>query len=62
MTLDSVLMEIERDERYDQSTTASKKVADINHKEFITWREFLNYFNDYKDIEQRNRKGAPALI
>ncbi len=21
----------------------------------------MNYFNDYKEIEQRNRKGAPAL-
>jgi hypothetical protein len=22
----------------------------------VTWREFLNYFNDYQEIEQRNRK------
>lgn len=22
----------------------------------MTWREFLNYFNDYLEIEQRNRK------
>ena len=28
----------------------------INHKEFITWREFLNYFEDYREIEERNKK------
>lgn len=22
----------------------------------MTWREFLNYFNDYQEIEQRNKK------
>jgi hypothetical protein len=28
----------------------------INHKEFITWREFINYFNDYKEIDERNQR------
>lgn len=31
------------------------KKADLNHKEFITWREFINYFNDYQDIVTRNK-------
>lgn len=57
LTLDNVFMEIERDEKYDQ-LPQSKKNDDINHKEFITWREFMNYFNDYREIEDRNRKGA----
>lgn len=53
LTLDAVLLEIEKDERYD---TGQHTKNEINHKEFITWREFLTYFNDYQEIEQRNRK------
>lgn len=53
LTLDAVLLEIEKDERFDQAQTGKNT---INHKEFLTWREFLNYFNDYQDIEARNRK------
>lgn len=53
LTLDTVLLEIEKDERYDQGAQAKDA---INHKEFLTWREFLNYFNDYQDIESRNKK------
>lgn len=34
----------------------SKQEDAINHKEFITWREFLNYFEDYREIEERNKK------
>jgi len=34
----------------------SKQDDAINHKEFITWKEFLNYFEDYKEIEERNKK------
>jgi hypothetical protein len=46
LTLDALLLEIEKDERFEQGKTKKGK-NDINHKEFITWREFLNYFNDY---------------
>lgn len=53
LTLDNVLLEIEKDERYDEANLAKDA---INHKEFLTWREFLTYFHDYQDIEQRNRK------
>ena len=35
----------------------SKQEDAINHKEFVTWREFLSYFEDYKEIEERNKKG-----
>lgn len=31
-------------------------VDSINHKEFITWNEFICYFEDYRDIEDRHRK------
>ena len=55
MTLDAVLLEIEKDERYDQSQQ-SRTADQINHKEFITWREFLNYFNDYQEIEVGTNK------
>ena len=34
----------------------SKQEDAINHKEFITWSEFLAYFQDYKEIEERNKK------
>jgi hypothetical protein len=33
-----------------------KQANQINHKEFITWKEFMTYFNDYRDIEERNKK------
>ena len=55
MTLDQILTEIERDETYEQMQMAKTENA-INHKEFITWREFLNYFEDYREIEERNKK------
>lgn len=53
LSLDAVLLEIEKDERYDEGNLAKDA---INHKEFLTWREFLTYFHDYQDIELRNRK------
>ena len=46
LTLDAVLLEIEKDEQYDLANQ-TRKADSINHKEFLTWREFLNYFNDY---------------
>jgi len=46
LTLDQVLLEIEKDERFEQGKAKQSK-NDINHKEFLTWREFLNYFSDY---------------
>lgn len=33
-----------------------KNNSQINHKEFITWKEFLSYFVDYREIEDRNKK------
>ena len=54
LTLDALLLEIEKDERFEQGKTKKGK-NDINHKEFITWREFLNYYNDYQEIELRNK-------
>ena len=54
LTLDQVLTEIERDETYEQMQMSKQDDA-INHKEFITWREFLNYFEDYREIEERKK-------
>ena len=48
LTLDAVLLEIEKDEHYEKDKRGKNE---INHKEFLTWREFLNYFNDYQEIE-----------
>lgn len=55
LTLDQIFVEIERDEMFEM-TQLSKLDDAINHKEFITWREFLNYFEDYRDIDERNKK------
>ena len=55
LTLDQVLTEIERDETYEQMQLSKQEDA-INHKEFITWTEFLGYFEDYREIEERNKK------
>lgn len=55
MTLDQVFYEIERDEMYEMMQLSKQEDA-INHKEFITWSEFLAYFQDYKEIEERNKK------
>lgn len=55
LTLDQVFYEIERDEMYEMMQMSKQEDA-INHKEFITWSEFLTYFEDYKEIEERNKK------
>lgn len=55
LTLDQIFVEIERDEMFEM-TQLSKLDDAINHKEFITWREFLNYFEDYRDIDERNKR------
>ena len=55
LTLDQVFVEIERDEMFEITQLAKSDDA-INHKEFITWREFLQYFEDYRDVEERNKK------
>ena len=55
LTLDQVFYEIERDEMYEMMQLSKQEDA-INHKEFITWSEFLAYFQDYKEIEERNKK------
>jgi len=59
LTLDAVFLEIEKDEKFDQER--AKTNNEINHKEFITWREFLDYFNDYQEIDVRNRKQSQML-
>lgn len=55
LTLDEVLQEVEKDEMY-ETAHLGKQANQINHKEFITWREFMTYFNDYREIEERNKK------
>lgn len=60
LTLDQVFVEIERDEVYEMMNMP-KQADSINHKEFITWREFLSYFDDYKEIEDRNKKSKKTV-
>jgi len=55
LTLDDILVEIEKDEMY-ELVAVGKNRDQINHKEFITWREFMTYFNDYKEVEERNKR------
>ena len=50
-----MLAEIERDEAYERSKL-NRNENDICHKEFITWREFMTYFDDYRDVDDRNQK------
>lgn len=57
LTFDEVLVEIEKDEMY-EAMHAAKHADTTNHKEFITWKEFVGYFEDYREIEDRNRKQA----
>ena len=40
--------------------TEDREKGLVNHKEFITWREFVDFFEDYKTPEQlaRQRHGA----
>lgn len=57
LTLDEVFNEIERDESYEQ-LGKGKHQPMTNHKEFFTWKEFANYFYDYKEIDDRNPKGS----
>ena len=60
LTLDQVFIEIEKDEFYEQNQRA--RTADqINHKEFITWKEFISYFEDYREIEERNKTAAKTV-
>lgn len=55
LTLDQVLIEMELDETY-EVTQLTKRSEGVNHRQFITWREFTTYFEDYRDIKERNRK------
>ena len=48
-------MEVEKDEMF-ETANLGKQANQINHKEFITWKEFMTYFNDYRDIDDRNKK------
>jgi len=54
--LDEVFSEIEKDELYEVAKIQKENanITQINHKEFITWNEFMKYFTDYREIEERN--------
>lgn len=54
LTMDQVLIEIEKDEFYGSKNQPRHEDA-INHKEFITWKEFLSYYTDYREIDERNK-------
>lgn len=50
-----VLSEIEKDEQFERQNL-KKGENDICHKEFITFREFKTYFEDYRVGDERNKK------
>lgn len=60
LTLEELLTEVEKDEVY-ELVQLGKKEDQINHKEFITWREFMTYFQDFREIEDRNKKAKDLL-
>ena len=47
LTLDEVLVEVERDERMELFLINKGTGDQINHKEYITWSEFISYLEDY---------------
>ena len=48
---------MELDETYEMTLhTKQKQTPSVNHREFITWREFTTYFDDYREIKKRNKK------
>jgi hypothetical protein len=55
LTLEEVFSEVEKDETY-EAAGLGKAANQINHKEFLTWREFMTYLTDYKEIDERNKK------
>lgn len=55
LTLDQILVEVERDEIYEQQLQPKNQASVLNHKLYISWREFLSYFEDYQPIEIRNK-------
>jgi hypothetical protein len=60
LTLEEILSEVEKDEIF-EITQRGKGMASTNNKEFITWNEFMSYFNDFKEIEERNMKSKNLL-
>lgn len=61
LTMDQVLIEVEKDEFFDLKNQP-KHEDTINHKEFLTWREFLSYFEDYKEIGERNKAKTVSQV
>jgi len=55
LNLEAVLSEIEKDEQFERQNL-KKGENDICHREFITFREFKTYFDDYRIGEERNKK------
>jgi len=55
LSLEEVFTEVEKDETY-ETAGLGKSANQINHKEFLTWREFMTYLTDYKEIDERNKK------
>jgi hypothetical protein len=56
LMLDEALVEVERDEKMELFLINKGGGDQINHKEFITWSEFLSYFEDFKPAEERYKQ------
>jgi len=57
LNLEQILSEIEKDEQFERQNL-KKGENDICHKEFITFREFKTYFDNYRIAEERNKKAG----
>jgi len=57
LTLDDLLTEVERDETYEQLQTGKHQPM-TNNREFFSQKEFLGYFYDFKEVQDRNRRGT----
>jgi hypothetical protein len=53
LTVDDVLKDIHKDQYLHDDSEAE---GDFNHKEFITWDEFVDYFENYKTPEEKLRE------
>lgn len=54
LTLDQIIIEVEKDEMGEKLHSATKMQE--NYREFISWREFMTYLEDYKDFDERMQK------
>ena len=56
LTFDEVLCEIEHEQRLTEADKVATFESQLYDKKYITFREFLNYFKEFKTAEERYRQ------